>query len=208
MKTSSRFVGSTKSFHGPQSTGICVKTEGYGFIEFEISNSFQQYSANLIGCWASPRSVPGMGGGIPRAEVGSEGIPYLGGQFSNWLCFDCVSSVCSPCQCPVSYVKNQSHKSTPKFCTPSRDKIRQAGQALDRAHDLGERPGSRPCGAMFSCSTERDTHTHIHTKRSISASKDTTSPAPCAGGWCLQPSCRRRRAASGAVALVARPAHQ
>ena len=29
-----------KTYHGPELTGICIKfTEGYGFIEFEISNS-------------------------------------------------------------------------------------------------------------------------------------------------------------------------
>ena len=39
------------------------------------------------------------------------GMPYYVGYgwlFSNWLCHDCVSSVCSPCQCPVSYSRNQS----------------------------------------------------------------------------------------------------
>ena len=31
-----------------------------------------------------------------------------GGQLSNWLCHDCASSVCSPCQCPVSCFKQVS----------------------------------------------------------------------------------------------------
>ena len=37
------------TYHGPQSTGICVtKTEGYGFVEFEISNTtIPTDSANL-----------------------------------------------------------------------------------------------------------------------------------------------------------------
>ena len=39
LETSSSCSWVSKANHGPQCTGVCVKIGGYGFIEFEISNS-------------------------------------------------------------------------------------------------------------------------------------------------------------------------
>ena len=36
----------------------------------------------------------------------------------NWLCHDCVSSVCPPCQCPVSCFKHQSTNPRPTSAPP------------------------------------------------------------------------------------------
>ena len=56
---------------------------------------------------------------------------------ADWLCHDCVSSVCSPCQCPVSCFK--CHKqNTPNSCTPSRDK-KHAGYDLSRTREPSRR---------------------------------------------------------------------
>ena len=45
-------------------------------------------------------------------------LKYESGYY--WLCHDCVSSVCSPCQCPASRFTIQSNNPH-TFCTPSRD---------------------------------------------------------------------------------------
>ena len=38
VENSSNLCGPTRTYHGPQFTGICVKNMGYGFVEFEVSN--------------------------------------------------------------------------------------------------------------------------------------------------------------------------